>query len=60
MSHKRGDEGNSVTQKRVPATSPFKESHEKDVERLTPDRRCETESKEAHTLKNTTRYDVLT
>ncbi len=30
----------------------FKESHEKDVERLVADRRCETESKKAHTLKN--------
>ena len=37
----------------------FKESHEKDVERLTADRRCETESKEAHALKNTSKYTVL-
>ncbi len=28
----------------------FKESHEKDVERLAADRRCEVESKEAHIL----------
>jgi hypothetical protein len=30
----------------------FKESHEKDVERLAADRRREAESKEAHALKN--------
>ncbi len=30
----------------------FNESHEKDVERLSSDRRCEAESKESHALKN--------
>ncbi len=37
----------------------FKESHENDVERLTADRRCESESKEAHTLKNDPKHTVL-
>ncbi len=37
----------------------FKESHEKDVERLVADRRRETESKETHTLKNTPNHTVL-
>jgi hypothetical protein len=37
----------------------FKESHEKDVERLSDDRRCETESKETHSLKNTPKHTVL-
>jgi hypothetical protein len=37
----------------------FKESHEKDVERLDVDRRCETESKEAHALKNAPTYTVM-
>jgi hypothetical protein len=37
----------------------FKESHEKDVERLDADRRCETESKETHDLKNTVKHTVL-
>jgi hypothetical protein len=37
----------------------FKESHEKDVERLVADRRCESESKEAHALKNATKHTVL-
>ncbi len=36
----------------------FKESHEKDVERLTADRRCEAESKEAHALKNAPKHTV--
>jgi hypothetical protein len=40
----------------------FKETHEKDVERLTIDRRCETvaESKETHTLKNTVNHKEST
>jgi hypothetical protein len=37
----------------------FKESHEKDVERLSADRRRQTESKEAHALKNATKHTVL-
>ncbi len=37
----------------------FKESHEKDIERLAADRRCESESKEAHTLKNSPKHTVL-
>jgi hypothetical protein len=37
----------------------FKESHEKDVERLAGDRRCESESKEAHALKNTPNHTVV-
>ncbi len=37
----------------------FKESHEKDVERLTDDRRFETESKEAHDLKNAPKHIVV-
>ena len=37
----------------------FKESHEKDVERLKADRRCESESKEAHDLKNAPKHTVL-
>jgi hypothetical protein len=37
----------------------FKESHEKDVERLAVDRRCESESKEAHVLKNVPKDTVL-
>ncbi len=37
----------------------FKESHEKDFERLTADRRLETESKEAHTLPNASKHTVM-
>ena len=37
----------------------FKESHEKDVERLVDDCRCETESKETHTLVNDPKHTVL-
>jgi hypothetical protein len=37
----------------------FKSSHEKDVERLDADRRCETESKEEHVLKNAPNHTVL-
>lgn len=37
----------------------FKESHEKDVERLAADRRREAESKEAHALKNAPKHTVL-
>jgi hypothetical protein len=37
----------------------FKESHEKDVERLVADRRRESESKEAHALKNAPKHTVL-
>jgi hypothetical protein len=37
----------------------FKESHEKDVERLATDRRREEESKEAHALKNAPKHTVL-
>ncbi len=37
----------------------FKESQEKDVERLSADRRCEAESKEAHALKNAPKHAVL-
>ena len=37
----------------------FKESHENDVERLTTDRRCESESKEVHALKNAPKHTVL-
>ena len=37
----------------------FNESHEKDVERLTVDRRCETETKEAHALKSTVKHTRL-
>jgi hypothetical protein len=37
----------------------FKESHEKDVERLAADRRREAESKEAHVVKNAPRHTVL-
>ena len=37
----------------------FRESHEKDVERLTVDRRRETESKEVHTLKKAPNHVVL-
>ena len=37
----------------------FKESHGKDVERLTADRRCEGESKESHALKNTPKHTVV-
>jgi hypothetical protein len=37
----------------------FKESHEKDVERLSADRRCDTESKETHSLKNAPKDTVL-
>ncbi len=37
----------------------FKESHEKDVERLAADRWCEVESKEAHALKNAPKHTVL-
>ena len=35
-----------------------KEAHA-DVERLAADRRCETESKETHTLKNVLKHTVL-
>ena len=35
------------------------ESHEKDVERLPADRRCETESKEAHALAHDPKHTVL-
>ena len=38
---------------------PFKESHEKDVDRLAADRQCETESKEAHALKNAPKHTVV-
>ncbi len=37
----------------------FKESHEKDVERLAADRRREAESKEVHALKNAPKHTVL-
>ena len=37
----------------------FKESHEKDVERLAADRRREAQSKEAHALKNAPKHTVL-
>ena len=37
----------------------FKESHEKDVERLAADRRREAESKEEHALKNAPKHTVL-
>jgi hypothetical protein len=37
----------------------FKESHEKNVERLTDDRRCETESQETHALKNDPKNQVV-
>jgi hypothetical protein len=37
----------------------FKESYEKDVERLTVDRRSESESKETHVLKNAPEHTVL-
>ena len=37
----------------------FKESHEKDVERLAADRRREAESKEAHALKNDPKHTAL-
>ncbi len=37
----------------------FKESHEKDVERLAADRRREAESKEAHALKNAPKHTVV-
>ncbi len=37
----------------------FNESHEKDVERLAADRRCDTESKETHTLKNAPNHTVV-
>jgi hypothetical protein len=36
----------------------FNESHEKDVERLTADRRCVSESKETHALKNAPKHTV--
>jgi hypothetical protein len=37
----------------------FKESHEKDVERLTAGRHREAESKEAHALKNAPKHTVV-
>jgi 5-formaminoimidazole-4-carboxamide-1-beta-D-ribofuranosyl 5'-monophosphate synthetase len=37
----------------------FKESHEKNVETLSVDRRCETESKETHALKNAPKHTIL-
>ncbi len=37
----------------------FKESDEKDVQRLAADRRCEAASKEAHDLKNAPKHTVL-
>jgi hypothetical protein len=37
----------------------FKESHDKDVERLGADRRREAESKEVHALKNAPKHTVL-
>ena len=37
----------------------FKESHEKDVETLPTDRRCETESRETHALTNDPKHNVL-
>ena len=43
----------------VSTVKEFKESHKKDVERLVVDRRCETESKEAHALKSTAKHTVL-
>ena len=37
----------------------FKESHEKDVERLAAERRSEAESKESYALKNAPKHTVL-
>jgi len=37
----------------------FKESHEKDVERLAADRRREAQSKSEHDLKNAPKHTVL-
>ena len=59
--HKRLDTWEPITHLKGYASivKTFKESHEKDVERLDADRRREVESKEAQVLKNAPKHTVL-
>ena len=58
---RKGDPWEPITHLRGYASmvKAFKESHEKDVERLAGDRRREAESKEAHALANAPKHTVL-